>query len=587
MLVFCCALTSYPNDCWLIRCDVGRVSTLSTIGDLPDDDLLEIFDFCVVGHQDIVFRKLKDHDTGRKTDQEWWQSLVHVCRRWRNLVFSSPRRLNLQLFYDPRRSAWKSLDVWPALPLLIEGYVSKFTVDDVIAKLKHNDRICQIDLDLNFDSTLQYEKLWIEMQVPFAELANLYLSPKLGGLSALSYVPVLPDLFLGGFAPRLRYLNLTSIPFPGLPNLILSATHLVELCLENIPHSGYILPEVMATCLSMLTSLEILRLEFESPQSCPDPENRRSPPLTRSILPALTEFSFKGAHEYSEDLVSRINAPRLYRLSTTFFNDIDFDTEELNQFISRTPTLGTYNEAHLFFQSREALVRFQFQPETSDHRMVEVKILCEVQDWQLSFLTLICTSTLRLLITMEILYIYGYSPLNWKDDYNESTEWLHLLLPFTAVKNLYLSRLFSPRIAPALQELTEGRTMELLPALQIFYLEGFQSSKPVQKGIAQFISARQLTSRPVAISVWEGLDLLLTAVRGDRLSLTRYVYPQNSFYHSQNLPPHSLVRECVAVQRRYPDDRFDIWSRLTDSGEQVWRVKCLDCFGKVRRGLLS
>jgi hypothetical protein len=105
----------------------------------------------------------------------------------------------------------------------------------------------------------------------------------------------------------------------------------------------------MATCLSMLTSLEELQLEFESPQSCPDQESRRPPPPTRSVLPALTNFWFKGVNEYLEDLVARIDAPRLYRLSTTFFNDIDFDTPELNQFISRTPTLGAYDEARLIF----------------------------------------------------------------------------------------------------------------------------------------------------------------------------------------------------------------------------------------------
>jgi hypothetical protein len=35
-------------------------------------------------------------------------------------------------------------------------------------------------------------------------------------------------------------------------------------------------------------------------------------------------------------------------------------------------------------------------------------------------------------------------------------------------------------------------------------LEGLQPSEPVQEGIAQYISARQLTNRPVAISIWEG-----------------------------------------------------------------------------------
>ena len=37
---------------WLIRCDVGRVLI---IDDLPDDDLLTVFDFYVVRYQDLDF----------------------------------------------------------------------------------------------------------------------------------------------------------------------------------------------------------------------------------------------------------------------------------------------------------------------------------------------------------------------------------------------------------------------------------------------------------------------------------------------------------------------------------------------------
>src|SRR5260221_5208216 len=47
---------------------------------------------------------------------ESWQLLVHVCRRWRSLVFGSPRRLNLRLFCTPETPAKDTLAVWPALP---------------------------------------------------------------------------------------------------------------------------------------------------------------------------------------------------------------------------------------------------------------------------------------------------------------------------------------------------------------------------------------------------------------------------------------------------------------------------------------
>ncbi|KAI0274543.1 hypothetical protein BGY98DRAFT_56529 [Russula aff. rugulosa BPL654] len=340
------------------------------------------------------------------------------------------------------------------------------------------------------------------MQVPFPELAFLYLSFE--GLSESdteSDTPVLPDSFLGGSAPRLRYFYLNAIQFLGLPKLLLSPTHLVDLYLRNIPHSGYISPEAMATCLSTLTSLESLRLEFESPQSSPDQENLRSPPPTRFVLPALTILSFKGVNEYLEELVARVDTPRLYQLSATFFHDIDFNTPELIRFVSRSSTLRAPNKAHVFFDSQTASVKLQSQ--ASNEEYFEVTISCREPDWQLSSLAQICTTSLPLLSTTENLFIYEPvgSQLDWKNDI-ENIEWLELLLPFTAVKNLYLSKQFAPRIAPTLQEMTGGGTTEVLPTLQDLHLEGFQPSVPVQGGIERFISARRLTDHPVVISVW-------------------------------------------------------------------------------------
>ena len=432
-------------------------------------------------------------DTIRRIES--WQSLVHVCRRWRGLVFESPRRLNLQLYCTPGASASQSLDVWPALPLLINGDVFAESVDNVIAELKHIDRISQINL--SWFTTSQIEKLCTAMQVPFPELAGLYLA-----FGKSPHVPVVPDSFLGGSAPRLRFLCLNSVPFPGLPELLLSATHLVDLLLYNIPHSGYFSPEAMTSCLSMLTSLEILDIRFNSPQSSPDQESRRPTSPTRSVLPALTEFSYNGVNEYLEELVARIDTPRLRLLSATFFNDIEFDTPELIRFVSYSSTLKAINKAHVVFDSRTA--RVELQPQASNNECFRVIVSCRESDWQLSSLAQICAASLPLLSTTDHLFICeaGNSVLDWKDGI-ENIEWRDLLLPFTALKNLYLSKQFAPRISPVLQEITEVGTTELLSSLQNLYLEGFQPSESVEKGIERFISARQLANRPVAISVWD------------------------------------------------------------------------------------
>ena len=258
---------------------------------LTDVALLTIFDFYV--HE----------ESGHFGDLlEAWYTLVHVCREWRNLVFGSRRRLNLRLLCTYTTSVKKMLDIWPPLPLVLRSDGKSeaiWDVDNIVAALEHNDRVHELSF-FGFSSSL-LEDVLAKLQQPFPALTHLVL--QYGNDSML----VDPDSFLGGSALSLRSLLLDSIPFPGLPKLLLSTTHLADLHLWNISHSGYISSEAMVTALSTLTSLERLWLEFESP-IYPDRKSPHSPLLTCAILPALTELLFSGVGEYLEDLVARIDA---------------------------------------------------------------------------------------------------------------------------------------------------------------------------------------------------------------------------------------------------------------------------------------
>jgi hypothetical protein len=256
----------------------------------------------------------------------------------------------------------------------------------------------------------------------------------------------------------------------------------------------------MVTALSTLTVLGSLDLEFQSPRSHPDQASRRPPPPTRIVLPALTEFRFKGVCEYLDDLVARIDAPQLIYLKITFFNDILFDAPQFIQFISRTPTLKAVENAHVVFGYHTACVNSSSQ--TSRY---EVGFSCKELDWQVSSLEQICASHLAPLSTLEDLYIYerlyGLQP-DWQDNI-ENTLWLELLHPFTSVKNLYLSKEFAPRIVAALQELVGGRTTEVLPTLQNIFLEEIQPAGRVQEDIGRFVGARQLSGHSITVSHWQ------------------------------------------------------------------------------------
>jgi hypothetical protein len=126
-------------------------------------------------------------------------------------------------------------------------------------------------------------------------------------------------------------------------------------------------------------------------------------------------------------------------------------------------------------------------------------------DWRpLLSVTRVCNSSLHPLSTVEDLYIDRQcSQLVWKGDIIASTLWLQLLLPFTPVKNLYLSEEFAPGIATTLRELVGGRTAEVLPCLQNIFVEGLESSGFVQENIGQFVAARQLSGHHIAISDWD------------------------------------------------------------------------------------
>ena len=458
-------------------CDIGRV----TIDVLPDDVLLEIFDWYL--EEDPVIDELEE-----------WHTLVHVCRKWRSLVLQSPRRLNLRLLCDGRRRVKEKLNTWPPLPLVVYGWKHEMPrVTDFVAAFEQNDRVCQVLL-WDISSSL-LERVLASMQHPFPALTTLRLS------SDDNEAPVVSDSFLGGSAPRLRYLQLNCIPFPGLPKLLLTATSLVALRLRRIPHSGYFSPEAMVVVLSASTRLKEFELTFQSPRPRPDRQRRRPPPPTRSVVRALTHFEFHGVSEYLEDLVARIDAPLLDLLDITFFHQVIFHTPQLAQFISRTPQLKARDEARVTFYSRTAALTLP-SPQMC-HSVLELKISSKA-DWRLSSIAQICSSSLSLVTSLECLYVCEKEDLQscWQDDI-ENVQWLELLRPFTTVKTLYLSREFAPRIAPALEELVGERATIVLPALRSLFVEHLRPSRPFQEAIEKFVAARQLSGHPIAISYWD------------------------------------------------------------------------------------
>jgi hypothetical protein len=416
-----------------------------------------------------------------------WYLLVHVCQRWRYLVFASPHRLDLCIYCTGKSPVREKLDIWPLLPIKIW---SAYLGDNVIAALEHPDRICEICL---WNTRSPLDRLVTMMQKPFPELESLHLGIIHGT------VPALPNTFLGGSAPHLQSLGLYRIPFPTLPRLLLSCNDLVSLSLQ-IPHSGYISPETMVTSISALTRLSSLDITFDSLASLPNWRTRHQPPppLTRAVLPALTAFWFDGVSEYLEDLVARINAPLLNTVCITLFNQPVIGTQQLTQFIGHAPMFMSYNQAIIYFEI--GAVSIHCSPIEQYSRYLELKISSIGGDMQVSSMAQICSQLLFLMSRVERLYIKV--PLRVLTVNMDDTHWLELFHPFTAVQALYLPLQFWPFIVPALHGLSEESVTDVLPALVGLYLEGYRFNPPKLQAIEPFIAARQRTGHPVTVHHW-------------------------------------------------------------------------------------
>src|SRR5579863_6893136 len=113
---------------------VGRL----TINVLPDVVFLEIFDF---------YRK-ESKDPAVRTPIVWyspswrWKELVQVCRKWRHIIFGSPRRLDLRVVCTKTTST-TSLDIWPFALIDIICFppytVNEEGVANVIAVVERHD----------------------------------------------------------------------------------------------------------------------------------------------------------------------------------------------------------------------------------------------------------------------------------------------------------------------------------------------------------------------------------------------------------------------------------------------------------------
>ena len=459
--------------------DIGYI----TINIFPDEVLLEIFAFCLY----------------RRGNEEIWQTLVHVCRRWRSIVFGSPLSLNLRIICTDKTYN-EALDIWPAFPIIVwmDNFNNGDLEDNLLAAFKHRDRIGEIHVQNVADNGL--DELPLVMEDPFPALTVLDLRSAIYfGLELEP--PFLPDSFLGGSAPSLRSLYLQAIGYRALPKLLSSAPGLFRLHLVHIPDRCIPLEE-MVDSLSSLTRLEQLQLSFDF-GPCSDHASRRPPPLTRTVLPVLNSLAFSGAGLFLDHFFARTHFPLLNDVDITFRPPVIFDVSQLSRFIGHTEA---YDEAQMRFNDDFVEVTLSSLKGATDGTSLKLTIRCRDSVWQLQFLS---RGGPLLFPFVNINYVESSargdgSGRLWAG--NVETQWRTVFQLFTAVENLYLSKGLAEYVIFALQEHADeqGVVTEVLPALQNIFIERLESFKSglVQGAIGKFVAARELSGRPVTVQHW-------------------------------------------------------------------------------------
>jgi hypothetical protein len=411
---------------------------------------------------------------------------VHICRKWRRIIFASQRALRLRLFCTHGTPVRNTLDWWPALPIVVE-YGGSPTLDppapededDIVAALEQSDRVSSIGLTI---TTSLLEKL-SAIEGPFSELEDLFLLPP------DSLRLTLPSAFWWG--TRLRSLHLTRITLIELPQLLYSSRELVDLQLHEVLSPWLFSPKALTDALGGMAQLRSLSLHF--PPAIDHIGVVSIPSRKRVVLPLLTRLNFRGNPKYSEGIVTGIDAPRLADIEVTLFNEdvlqFGFDVSTLSRFVYRIEMQKSHRQADILISERSVSVSLT-QPASTCFKL---QVPCKFLSRQLSYVSRICTDFSTFLSNVEDLRISVTGPSTRNVYYYK--DWLEAIInSFTGVKSFHVAGNLWTNFVRATQRKT------LLPALHKLYIpHPGPRHAPLREAVVSLMTSRRLSGHPIAV----------------------------------------------------------------------------------------
>ena len=392
---------------------------------------------------------------------------------------------------------------WPALPVIIwypplrtasNTILTTSDEDNISDILKNPARIREIDLDI---TPPLLEKIALSLKQPFPALGHIRLRSQ---GEAREEPIILPNNFLGGFAPGLCVLHLKGVASPMLPLLLFSCRNLVSLLLEDVKVSGfgYFTVEDLAIGLSTATQLKFFELSFH-PRAITSifSPKLRGPP-SRVVLPSLTEFRYKGESGYLRYFVSWIDTPIIEKISVSFGNARDYDHHEMCELFGLGDVLRSSRcrATHIRLSTVHTIFSHHFTRIPSSRGLFRLQLPYRASQPNPTLVAHVCLGlesqdALPKVIHLEV------------EDFPEplrqdSASWLNLLRALTGLTTLHVSGKLSSLIVSTLAQVTGEGICEILPALRELHF-GLDTPSSATASIAPFIAQRQLCGLPVSV----------------------------------------------------------------------------------------
>jgi hypothetical protein len=305
--------------------------------------------------------------------------------------------------------------------------------DNIVATLKHSDRICSISLIV----TRSLLKQLGTVVQSFPELEDLVLQCR------SLYMPF-PPYFRWG--THLRSLRLTGISLSALPQLLSSSQNLVDLQLHDMVNTRKLPPQTLASAVSGVTQLQSLSLHFHVlfHHSHVD-----IPPFSgeRLISPALTHLKIRGIKDdYLNGFVTRIDTPHLADIEIMLVYRPDIDVP-FRKFIDRIEMQKSHRRADII-TSGCAISMSLTRPKAPSH--LKLGICSRQFDQQLSSMARICNHLSQPLLSVRDLRIETVQTSSGPDGTNGEI-WSELIRSFRGAGRFHVAGELAADILRALQ----------------------------------------------------------------------------------------------------------------------------------------